>query len=70
MLRRTQTGIRIDELETLGMPSEAKEAVAFAVLANETISGNKGNIPGVTGAGHSVVLGVIAPGPGARFSVD
>ena len=70
MLRMAQTGIGIHELETLGMPSEAKEAVAFAVLANETISGNQGNVPGATGAAHSVVLGVIAPGSGARFSVD
>ena len=61
---------RIRDLEALGMLSEAKEAVAFAVLANETVSGKPGNVPGATGATHPVVLGVIAPGAGARFSVD
>ncbi len=39
--------------------SDAKEAVCFAVLANETISGNSGNLPAVTGAKRSTPLGVI-----------
>ncbi|MGH7801427.1 MAG: anhydro-N-acetylmuramic acid kinase [Thermodesulfobacteriota bacterium] len=45
-----------------GIPVEAKEAVAFAVLANELISGNCTNLPTVTGASRHVPLGKIVLG--------
>lgn len=45
----------------LGVPADAKEAVAFALLANETICGNAGNVPSATGASRPVVLGKIVP---------
>jgi anhydro-N-acetylmuramic acid kinase len=45
-----------------GISANAKEAVAFAVLANELISGNKANLPRVTGAQRKVPLGKIALG--------
>ncbi|MBC8446733.1 MAG: anhydro-N-acetylmuramic acid kinase [Chloroflexi bacterium] len=48
--------------EALGLSSDAKEAVAFAVLAYETIHGRPGNLPACTGAGTQVVLGEITPG--------
>jgi anhydro-N-acetylmuramic acid kinase len=38
------------------------EATAFAWLARETLQGRPGNLPGVTGARHPVVLGAIYPG--------
>jgi anhydro-N-acetylmuramic acid kinase len=47
--------------DELGVPADAKEAVAFAMLANETISGNPGNVPSATGASRPVVLGKIVP---------
>ncbi len=47
---------RIDEL---GMSSDAKEAICFAVLANETISGNPSNMIKVTGASRETILGKI-----------
>jgi anhydro-N-acetylmuramic acid kinase len=43
-----------------GVSPDAKEAVCFALLANETIAGHGGNIPGVTGASHPTILGTIA----------
>jgi len=48
--------------EDFGIPSEAKEAVAFAILANETLDGKPSNVPSATGASHRVVLGTICPG--------
>lgn len=39
--------------------SDAKEAICFALLANETIAGNPGNLPGATGARRQTVLGSI-----------
>ncbi|MDA1762780.1 anhydro-N-acetylmuramic acid kinase AnmK [Bacillus cereus] len=43
--------------EDLGYSSEAKEAIAFAILANETYHRNPGNVPSATGAKNSVILG-------------
>jgi anhydro-N-acetylmuramic acid kinase len=45
---------------TLGVDPEAKEAIAFAVLANQTLFGEPGNIPAVTGAVGPRVLGKIS----------
>ena len=42
-----------------GVPTDAKEAIAFALLANETWSRRPGNIPSATGARHPVILGNI-----------
>jgi anhydro-N-acetylmuramic acid kinase len=42
---------------SLGVDPEAKEAIAFAVLANETLFGHPGNVPSVTGASGPRVLG-------------
>ena len=54
--------ISISKVDDFGIPSDAKEALAFAILANETISGNPGNVPSATGAKENVILGKIIPG--------
>jgi len=54
--------VPVAPLETMGLSSDAKEAVAFAVLARETIHGRPSNLPAVTGARRPVVLGDITPG--------
>ena len=46
--------------EDLGYDSDAKEAVAFAMLAAECIHGVCNNVPSVTGAVHPVVMGKIS----------
>jgi anhydro-N-acetylmuramic acid kinase len=43
----------------LGLDPDAKEAIAFAVLANETLFGRPGNVPRATGAVGPRVLGKI-----------
>lgn len=45
--------------EDIGYSSEAKEAIAFAILANETHHRNPSNVPSATGAKQFVVLGNI-----------
>jgi len=51
--------VDIKTIDSLGISSDAKEAICFAVLANETISGNPSNIPKVTGAKKQTILGKI-----------
>jgi len=43
-----------------GLPADAKEAMAFAVLGDRTIHGLPGNLPAVTGAQRPVVLGKVS----------
>jgi len=43
-----------------GVPAEAKEAIGFAILANETISGHPGNLPHVTGVKKASPIGKIS----------
>lgn len=45
--------------EDLGFSSDAKEAVAFALIARETLRHRPGNMPSATGAKKSVPLGSI-----------
>ncbi|WP_455377881.1 anhydro-N-acetylmuramic acid kinase [Petrachloros mirabilis] len=52
----------VTTLDALGWDSKAFEAVAFALLAYQTATGQWGNIPAVTGAQHPVLLGTIVPG--------
>jgi anhydro-N-acetylmuramic acid kinase len=58
--------IPVNTFDTLGWDSKVFEAVAFGVLAYQTVTGQAGNIPSVTGAAHPVILGSIVPG-GARW---
>jgi len=46
--------------DEFGLPSEAKEAVAFAVLAYQTWHRQPSNVPSATGASKPVVLGKIS----------
>ncbi|MEN1936139.1 anhydro-N-acetylmuramic acid kinase AnmK [Paenibacillus sp. 102] len=57
---------KVFKQEELGYSSEAKEAIAFAVLANETYHRNPSNVPSATGARHSVVLGNVTFPPIVR----
>jgi anhydro-N-acetylmuramic acid kinase len=53
-------GIQLRFSNEFGLPSEAKEAVAFALLAYETWNHRPSNIPSATGATRPAVLGKIS----------
>jgi anhydro-N-acetylmuramic acid kinase len=58
--------VPVASTEVLGVPSEAKEAMAFAFLAFESLCGRPGNVPSATGASREVVLGSFTPPPNPR----
>jgi anhydro-N-acetylmuramic acid kinase len=53
----------VKTIDEFGVPAEAKEAVAFALLGAATLDHLPSNILSVTGAKHAVVLGSITPKP-------
>lgn len=55
-------GVRVRLMEELGVSAQAKESVAFALLAWLTWCGLPGNVPAATGAPHGVVLGKVTHG--------
>jgi anhydro-N-acetylmuramic acid kinase len=60
-LRELLAPLPVRSSAELGIDPDAREALAFAVLANETLHGEPGNLPRVTGAARRVVLGKIVP---------
>jgi anhydro-N-acetylmuramic acid kinase len=54
-------GVKIRDIKLNGANADNKEAVLFAVLANECLAGNPSNIPKVTGSTKDVILGKICP---------
>lgn len=51
------SGLDVYNMDELGLPADAKEAVAFAVLGNQFLFGKTNNIPGATGANREVIMG-------------
>lgn len=62
IMRRIAEGLPHAEIlpsNAFGIDSDAKEAIAFAVLAYESFHNRPANLPSATGASHPVVLGKI-----------
>jgi anhydro-N-acetylmuramic acid kinase len=52
---------QIETSDRYGVPVDAKEAIAFAILGYETLRGRAANVPAATGAWQAAVLGAIVP---------
>jgi len=59
MIQERLAPIRVRLHEEFGIPGDAREAVTWAILGDETLAGNAGNVPSASGARHRVVLGKI-----------
>jgi anhydro-N-acetylmuramic acid kinase len=58
------SGVELVTFDALGVGSEAKEAVVFALIGFLTAHGLAGALPSCTGAGRAAILGTITPGRG------
>ena len=54
--------MRVRAFNEIFFDGEAKEAIAFALLAHLHVSGMPGNVPGATGARGFRILGKLTPG--------
>jgi len=57
----------VKRFEDAGWDSKAFEAIAFAVLAYQTVHGQPNNVPAATGATRPVILGTVVPGERAKL---
>jgi anhydro-N-acetylmuramic acid kinase len=57
MLADALDGTSVRATDELGVDADAKEAVAFALMAHDSLAGLPTNIPGATGARRAVPLG-------------
>jgi anhydro-N-acetylmuramic acid kinase len=62
MLRERLPAVRWFRHEDFGIDGDAREAISWAVLANESIQGLCNNVPSATGARNPVILGKFVPG--------
>lgn len=55
-------GVKARTTDELGVPAQAKEGMAFALIAWLTVHKLPGNVPSSTGASHPVILGKVTQG--------
>jgi anhydro-N-acetylmuramic acid kinase len=58
----------LERTDRCGVPAEAREAMAFGVLAALTVDGVPGNVPSATGAAGSRLLGSLTPGSASNWA--
>ena len=68
LLEQHLTPTPLEKIDACGVPCEARKAVAFAALAALTMDAVPGNLPAVTGANGSRLLGSFTPGTPANWS--
>ncbi len=60
---RQPSSIEVLPSDNLGIPTDSKEALAFAILAYETFHQRPSNLPSATGASRPAILGKISYAP-------
>ncbi|MCW9013023.1 MAG: anhydro-N-acetylmuramic acid kinase [Gammaproteobacteria bacterium] len=67
LLKATMPDIHIASSDQYELPPDWIEAVAFAWLAKQTLTGQPGNLPDVTGALKPVILGAVYPAENSNY---
>ncbi len=57
LLQEGLPGVNVYTSDGAGLPSDAREAIAFAILGNELFCGTNSSVPSATGASKPVILG-------------
>lgn len=65
-LKAARPDLTLHTTDALGLPPDAKEAIAFALLGYQLVHGRNGTVPTCTGARHASVLGSLTPGSNYR----
>ena len=68
LLEQHLAGVSLGKTDEVGLPAQACKAAAFGVLAALTMDGVAGNVPSVTGAAGSRLLGSITPGSSSNWA--
>lgn len=61
-LARALTPLSVRRSDETGVPARAREAMAFAILAEAHLAGFPAGLPAVTGARRACILGKLSPG--------
>jgi anhydro-N-acetylmuramic acid kinase len=59
-LRAALDPLPVETSSAHGIDPDAREAIAFAIIGNQTLHGLPGNAPAATGAAKGAVLGKIS----------
>jgi anhydro-N-acetylmuramic acid kinase len=68
LLEQQLSGTPLKTTDEMGVPSEARRAVASGVLAALMVDGVPGNLPSATGAAGARLLGSLVPGSSANWA--
>lgn len=61
ILEKEFTPVPVRTVRSFGIDEDFKEAIGFALLANETIRHRASNVPQTTGASRPAILGKYCP---------
>jgi anhydro-N-acetylmuramic acid kinase len=67
LLEQQLAGTQVARTDTVGIPAESRKAMAAAVLAALTVDGVPANMPALTGAAGTRLLGSLTPGSPANW---
>jgi anhydro-N-acetylmuramic acid kinase len=62
LLEQQLHGVPLDRTDKVGIPADARKALAFGLMAALTVDGVPTNVPSATGASGSRLLGSLTPG--------
>jgi anhydro-N-acetylmuramic acid kinase len=68
LLEQQLEGTVLDRTDSFGVPTDAREAMSYGVLATLTVDGVAGNVPSATGAAGSRLLGSLTPGSASNWA--